>query len=464
MLSSALVALDGTVIATAAPSIVDDVGGLAQFPWLFTSYLLAQAVLVPVCGRLADMFGRKPVMLVGIAVFLVGSLLCALAWSMPALIAFRAVQGIGVGALQPMGVTIVGDLYSVAERAKVQGYVASVWGASSVLGPTFGGGVCEFFGWRWIFLANIPLCCVAAWVLLRQFHERFERVRRHVDYRGAFLIATGCAALFLGLLQGDQSWDWGSVSTLSMLSAGLLILLFVLLERRVADPIVPLWVFSRRLLLATNVASAAVGAIVLGLTTYIPTFVNATAGVGPITAGLTLAALLVGWPIATSQAGRLYLRVGFRSCALAGAGLVLAGAALLLLVGESTPVPQVAASCFVVGLGLGLITSPSLVAAQSSVGWSDRGAVTATYMFCRSLGSAGGVALLGALANAVLTRGSHNAADDPAVVATATHHVLIAVFAIATVLAAAVVSMPPAHGRRADTHAARPLGIGDSDP
>src|SRR3712207_8489495 len=177
MLSTALLAVDATIIATAVPSIADSLGGFAEFPWLFSVYLLAQAVTVPVDGKLADVFGRKPVMLVGIGLFLVGSILCGLAWSMEALIAFRAVQGLGAGAVQPMSMTIVGDLYSLQERAKVQGYIASVWGISSVVGPTLGGGFSEDVSWRWIFFVHVPLCLIAAAMIGLRFTDREERRR-----------------------------------------------------------------------------------------------------------------------------------------------------------------------------------------------------------------------------------------------------------------------------------------------
>ena len=174
MLSTSLVALDSTIVATAVPSIVGDLGGFSQFPWLFSVYLLAQAVSVPVYGKLADMFGRKPVMLFGIGLFLLGSILCGFAWSMPALIAFRAVQGLGAGAVQPMSVTIAGDIYTLAERAKAQGYLASVWAISAVVGPTLGGLFAQYLTWRWIFFVNIPLCALAAWMLIRRFHESVD--------------------------------------------------------------------------------------------------------------------------------------------------------------------------------------------------------------------------------------------------------------------------------------------------
>src|SRR5262245_30486652 len=210
MLSTGLVALDSTVIATAVPSVVRELGGFTQFPWLFSIYLLAQAVCVPIYGKLADVFGRKPLMLLGIGLFLAGSILCGAAWSMPALIAFRAVQGLGAGAVAPMAMTIVGDIYTTAERAKVQGYLASVWAAASVVGPATGGIFSEYVSWRWIFFVNIPLCLVAAATLIRNFHEQVERRSHKLDHAGSALLAGGCALVILALLEGGVAWGWSS--------------------------------------------------------------------------------------------------------------------------------------------------------------------------------------------------------------------------------------------------------------
>src|SRR4051812_37918884 len=198
MLSVGLIAIDSTILATAVPSVVGDLGGFTQFPWLFSVYLLAQAVSVPVYGKVADLVGRKPVMLVGIALFLAGSLLCGLAWSMTSLIVFRLVQGLGAGAVQPMGMTIVGDIYGLQERAKVQGYIASVWALSSVIGPTLGGVFADYLSWRWIFFVNLPIGALAAWMLVRRFDERVERRTHRIDYLGAGLLATGGTLLLLG--------------------------------------------------------------------------------------------------------------------------------------------------------------------------------------------------------------------------------------------------------------------------
>ena len=190
MVASGLVAIDATILATAVPSIVQDLGGFSQFPWLFSIYLLAQAVSVPVYSKLADVLGRKPIILFGIGLFLLGSILCGFAWSMPALIAFRAVQGLGAGAVGPIAITMVGDIYTIAERARVQGYFASVWAVSSVIGPTLGGVFAQYTGWPWIFFINIPLGLLAAVLIVRNFHEKVDRHAHRIDYAGAALLTS----------------------------------------------------------------------------------------------------------------------------------------------------------------------------------------------------------------------------------------------------------------------------------
>src|SRR5829696_8928303 len=191
MLSVGLVAIDSTILATAVPSIVNDLGGFTQFPWLFSIYLLAQAVSVPIFAKFSDVVGRKPIMLIGVGLFVAGSILCGLAWSMPALIAFRALQGLGAGSIQPTAMTIIGDIYSVAERARVQGYVASVWAMSAVVGPTLGGVFVDFLNWRWIFFVNVPLGAIAAWALIRLLHEQVDHRSHPIHFAGPALLAIG---------------------------------------------------------------------------------------------------------------------------------------------------------------------------------------------------------------------------------------------------------------------------------
>jgi multidrug resistance protein len=374
MLSTGLIAIDSTIIATAVPSMVKDIGGFTEFPWLFSVYLLAQAVSVPIYGKLNDLFGRKPVILWGIGLFLVSSILCGVAWSILPLIVFRVLQGLGAGAIMPTTITIIGDLYSVRERAKVQGYVASVWGIASVVGPTLGGVFSEWVSWRWIFFVNIPICLLAGGAILRRFHERVERRRPAVDYRGAALLASGLTLVMLGVLEGGQAWAWNSLPSIAVLGVGVVMLVaFGFVERSAPDPVLPLWIFRRRLLVSSGFLAVGVGAILLGLSSYIPVYAQEALGAGPLVAG---------------------------------------------------------AYCLVIGLGMGLTAAPTLIAAQSSVGWTERGVVTANNIFLRSLGSALGVAVFGAMANAVVGRG----AVDPARLTDAVHRIFIAMLLISVVM------------------------------
>ena len=441
MLSMSLVALDSTIIATAVPSVVADLGGFGQFPWLFSVYLLAQAVSVPIYGKLADLFGRKPIMLVGIGLFLGGSILCSAAWSMLALIIFRALQGLGAGAIQPMSLTIAGDIYTLEERGRVQGYLASVWGVSAVVGPTLGGVFSQYLTWRWIFFVNIPLCVVAAVALIRNFREQVSKKPHKIDYAGSVLLALGCSLLILGLLEGGQAWPWISAPGIGVMVSGVaLMVLFVVVQRRAAEPVLPSWVLRRRILIAGNLAAMGVGAVVIGLTSYIPTYAQRVLGTTPLVAGLALAALTVGWPITGSQSSKVYLRVGFRSTALIGSSVTVLGTGLTILLGAQSTVLLVGVSCFIIGAGLGFVAAPVLIAAQSTVGWDERGVVTAANMFSRSIGSALGVAFFGAIANASLS----SAAPSAPSLAHAAHNVFIGATVVAILMGLATALMPRA--------------------
>lgn len=441
MLSTGLVAMDSTIVATSVQSIVDDLGGFAQFPWLFSIYLLTAALFTPIYGKIADLIGRKPLMLFGIGLFLLGSVAAGFAWSMPALIAFRAVQGVGAGAVQPMAMTIAGDIYTVAERAKVTGYLSSVWAISAIAGPSIGGFFAEFVSWRWVFFINVPLCLGAAWMLTRSFHEQVHRTKHRIDVTGAALITAGCTALILAMLEGGQSWPWLSIAGIGLPAVGVALLIaFVLVEKRAIEPILPLWVFTRRVLISTSLAAFAVGASSIGLTAYIPTFVQGSLGFGALVAGFVLAPMTLGWPLFAGLSGRVYLRFGFRATSLTGAVIVLGAVFGLLTIDAGSSVFAVAAWCFAFGCGMGLASSPALIAAQASVGWGQRGVVTGTNLFARSIGSSIGMAVFGAVANAVplATPGS----PSPAEMASATHGVLLAVLVLAVLLLVSVAAMP----------------------
>ena len=451
MLSTALIAIDTTILATAVPAIVEDVGGFTQFPWLFSTYLLAQAVSTPVYGKLTDLFGRKPLMLFGIGLFVLGSVLCAAAWSMTALIAFRGVQGLGAGAIAPAGMTIMGDIYSVAERAVAQSYVAGVWAVSAVVGPTLGGVLSEHASWRWIFWINVPLGILAAVVLLRRFHEEpHTAARKPLDVGGAILLAGAAGLLLLGLLEGGIRWAWWSPVGVGIFAvAVLLLVVFVLVERTVSDPVLPLWVFGHRVLTSSMVGAFVVGMVMLGVTSYVPVYAQQVLDSDPVVAGLAVAALAIGWPIASSTAGRFYVAWGFRPCLLAGAVFGVLGSLIILSAGPGTSVVLLAAGCLVLGFGLGYVASPGVIAAQSAVAWRDRGVATGTNMFSRSVGSAVGVAIFGAIANGVVTSRTGGSAGDVeletlpvSVLEPALHTVFVGVAVTAVALVVAGLLMP----------------------
>jgi EmrB/QacA subfamily drug resistance transporter len=467
MVTTGLVAIDATILATAVPTLVAELGSFELFPWLFSVYLLTQAVTTPLFAKLADRVGRKPVILIGIGVFLVGSILCGLAWSMPALIAFRAVQGIGAGAIGPMAITIAGDIYTLEERARVQGYIASVWAASAVIGPTLGGLFAELDAWRWIFFINIPLCLLAGWLLVRSLHETVERSPHRIDIAGGALLVLSLGLLLVGVLQGGVSWAWLSWQSAVAFGLGTLLLIaFVLVERRAAEPILPGWVLSRRLLLTTTLISVGVGAILIGLASYLPVTLEAALGVSPLIAGLALAALTIGWPISASLSGRLYLTIGFRQTVLIGMVLVLAGTGLLAGTAASPSIAFAALACFLTGLGLGLVATPTLIAAQTSVEWNERGVVTGTNLFARAVGQAVGVAVFGAVANGLyraaggaggLGEGASGAVDPVAIIP-ASQAVFIGALLCAIATAIIATTMPRDRPSRATAAPAATMG------
>ncbi|MCM3778764.1 MFS transporter [Microbacterium hydrocarbonoxydans] len=441
MLSTGLIAIDATILATAVPSIVRDLGSYQQFPWLFSVYLLAQAVSVPIYSRFADTVGRKPIILLGIGLFLLGSLLSGFAGSMTALIVFRVVQGLGAGAVAPMSMTIVGDIYTVAERAKVQGYIASVWAISSVVGPALGGIFAQLDAWRWIFWINIPLCLIAAWMLLQKYHEEKQTQQHRIDYAGAALLTVGLTGLILGMLEGGNAWDW--VSWPSAVCFGLgaaALVVFGLVERRAAEPIVDLRLAARPLIFTTTIVSLGIGALMTGVTSFAPAYLEGSIGIAPLLSGLAVAALTLGWPLAAANAGRLYLRIGFRRTALTGLAITTVAAIALAAVSPWPNPFAIAGVAFVLGFGLGWSAAPTLIAAQASVGWGERGAVTGMNAFARSAGSALGVAVFGAISNAVIARGAGS--DDPATIVNASFWVFVAAAIVAVLTLAAAFFMP----------------------
>lgn len=404
MLATSLAALDATVVATAVPAIVRDLGGFSSFPWVFSAYVLAAAVTTPVYGKLSDLYGRRPMIVVGTVIFLAGSVFCGLAWSMPALIVARAVQGLGAGALQGISQTVVGDLYSVEERGRISGWMSSVWGLSAVVGPAIGGLLSQYGGWRWIFFLNLPFGIAAVGMVVRYLREQVVRTRHRVDVEGALLLVGWTGGLVLALLSGGTRWPWLSwPSLLAFGGCAVALVLFVLRERRASEPMLPPWVFGHRVTVGSNLASVCVGLTVSGLTTFLPTFAQSVLGATPVVAGFVLAAMSIGWPISATLAARFYMRIGFRDTALIGVGFLLGGSALFATMRADSGVLHIAAGSLVIGLGLGLVSNSTMIGVQSIVDWERRGVATGSMMFTRTIGTALGAAVFGGVANASLS-------------------------------------------------------------
>jgi EmrB/QacA subfamily drug resistance transporter len=394
-----LAAIEGTIVATAMPSIASRLGGFSLYSWVFSSYLLMQAVTTPVFGKLADLYGRKPIFIAGVMIFLAGSLLCGFAGSMGMLVVFRFVQGIGAGAVLPMAATLAGDLYTIRERGRIQAYMASVWGISSIVGPLAGGLIVEHIDWHWIFWLNIPFGAISIILISVFLHESVQHRERSVDYAGGALLLVGLSALMLAL---TQAGEWGAWSALGLGALAALALAgFIRQQRTAPDPIMHFDLWANPIIRRGNLAVLFAGIAMIGLITFLPTFVQGVLGGSALEAGFTLSGMSLGWPIASVIAGRTFLRFGVRRLVRAGGVFVTVGGFLVAVLAVHGAVPA-AAGAFVMGLGLGLLNTTYIVAIQSSVGWEQRGVATATNMLMRNLGNAVGAALLGGVLNARL--------------------------------------------------------------
>ena len=405
MASMFMIAIEATIVSTAMPGIAGQLGDLHLYSWVFASFLLAQTATTMVFGKLADIHGRRPVMLWGIGIFLLGSVLCGFAWSIPSLIAFRLVQGIGAGAIQPVSLTVVGDLYSVEERARIQGWLASVWGISSVAGPLVGGVIIGHVSWAWIFWMNIPIGFLAAAGFFFFLREDVARQRQPVDAAGALLLTLAVAGLMVAATEP------GSPLSIASLAGGLVCAAaFLWQESRAPDPILDIALWLRRPIATTNASVLFSGMAMIGLTTFLPMYVQAVMGRSALVAGFTLTVMVLGWPLGATIAARCFGRFGLRACLLFGAVLVPAGTLAFVTLGPTSSPWVAGAGSFVMGLGMGFLSTAAIVMVQESVGWSERGAATASNVFSRNLGSALGAAVLGGVLNIGLARSGGAAA------------------------------------------------------
>ncbi|TMW74136.1 MFS transporter [Alteribacter natronophilus] len=400
MLAMFMAAVEATIVSTAMPSIVADLGGFSLFSWVFSTYLLMQVVTIPIYGKLSDMFGRKRVFAAGVTLFLAGSILCGFAPSIEWLIAFRVLQGLGAGAVQPIATTIVGDIYTREERAKIQGYLASVWGISAVLGPVIGGLILQFAHWQWVFWINIPIGILAVTGVALFLKEDVEKRKKPIDYAGTAILLTGVTALMIVFIQGGTVWDWTGPEIIGLTGLFLVsLLLFILQEKRAADPVMSLTIWNNRLIATANVASLTLGAVLIGVSSYLPTYVQIVLGESAMVAGFTLTAMSVGWPISSTLAGRWLVPLGAKKTAMIGAASLLTGAAMFTFLPQVQHPLWAGAASFFIGGGMGFTTTTFIVSIQSQVVWNLRGVATASNMFMRLLGSALGVAMLGGILN-----------------------------------------------------------------
>lgn len=403
MFGMALAALDTTIVGTALPSIVGKLGGFSLYSWVFSAYLLTSTTTVPIYGKLADLYGRKPLFLIGTGVFLLGSVASGAAQSMEQLILFRAIQGLGAGAVLPLVLTIIGDIFELSERARVQGFFSGVWGVSSIVGPAIGGLIVDHFSWRWVFFINVPFGLLSALLLILFFKEKVVRAKATLDYAGTLALSGSIIALLFALLQGGSSWAWISPQSLSLFALfAVLMILFLWLERRAPEPILPLALFQNRIIAVASIGGLILGVTMFGVTTYVPLFVQGVKGGSATDAGIVLTPLLFSWPVASVLSGKLVLNWGYRKVAVGGALLTTLGAALLLFFRQDTSLVLIIAAMILIGTGLGMDSTAFILSVQNAVPWRLRGVATASTQFVRTIGGTIGVAFMGTILNVQL--------------------------------------------------------------
>jgi EmrB/QacA subfamily drug resistance transporter len=400
MLSLFLASMESTVVSTGMPTIVSQLGGLESYSWVFTAFMLASTTTVPLYGKLSDLFGRRPVFVAAMAIFLIGSALCGLATTMPQLIAFRTIQGIGAGGLLPLVFIIIGDLFSLEQRARLQGLFSGVWGISSIAGPLLGGFIVDQASWQWIFWINIipGLAATAivwfAWIDRARAHDAPPR---SIDYAGALLLTAGAVALLMSLTDLGASWALPTLAGALTLFGAL-----VWVERRASDPVLPIGLFRDRMFLVACGHGVLAGCAVFGGATFVPLYVQGVLGTNATEAGAALMPMLLAWVFSSIPGTRLLLRLGYQAIALAGMVALVIGAFPLMFLDTQTNRMLLMASLGLMGFGMGFSIPAFLIAVQSTVERSKLGTATSTLQFSRSIGGAFGIGIMGAILSAIV--------------------------------------------------------------
>ncbi len=414
MLVILLASLDQTIVATALPTIVGDLGGLQHLSWVVTAYLLASTVTGPIYGKLGDLYGRKIVLQTAIVVFLIGSALCGIAQGMTELILFRALQGLGAGGLLVTTIAVVGDIIPPRDRGKYQGLFGAVFGVSTVIGPLLGGFFVDNFSWRWIFYVNLPVGTLAFFVIGAVFHSRAEHVRHAIDYLGAATLAVGLACVVLFTSLGGTTQPWASARSIALLVVGVLLLMaFVAVESRASEPILPLTLFRNRTFVVTSAIGFIIGLALFGSITYLPLFLQVVKGMSPTKSGLQLTPMMGGLLVTSIVAGRTISRWGrYRPFPIVGTALAATGMILLSQLDVHSATTTAALDMLVLGLGLGMVMQVLVLAVQNAVEFSVMGVATSGSLLFRQIGGSIGLAIFGAIfANSLH---SHLAANLPA--------------------------------------------------
>ncbi len=400
MLSLFLASMEGTVVSTAMPSIVSQMGGLSIYSWVFSIFMLASTTTGPVYGKLSDLYGRRLVFTISMAIFLIGSVLCGLAQTMEQLILFRGIQGLGAGGVLPLAFTIVGEIFTLEQRTKMQGLFSGVWGVSAVIGPLIGGFLVDRVSWQWVFYINILPGLVSVglvWAALRNFSSAASG-RVTVDYAGALLLTLGTLALLLGLNDLGSVFGW-----LALTGAAILLGALVWVERRVKEPILPLALFRDRVFVVSILHGVFAGWAMFGGLSFIPLFVQGVLGTSATEAGISLTPMSLSWTLASIIGASLLLKMGYRTLSLLGMILLLVGALLMTQISVQTSVAAIMVYTGMMGIGMGLSIPAFLIAVQSVVRRQDLGAATSALQFSRSIGGTLGVSVLGAYLSASLT-------------------------------------------------------------
>lgn len=413
MLVMVLASMEQTVTSTAMPTIIGDLHGIEHYSWVAAIYMLAMTVTMPLYGRLADAWGRKRVVLSGILIFTLGSLLCSFSRSMTELIVFRGLQGLGAGGIMPVVLTIIGDIFTLKERAKIQGFFSGVWGSSAILGPLLGAFLVNRFGWRSIFFINLPFAAVALALLIWKYHDHERPHITDLDLPGVLSLSLGCLAIQLLVSRlGHDGWKWGIVVGLMAFSIGS-IAYFIRHERQAEHPIMPAKLLLNRAIGPSIIGTFLFGIGFLSLDTYVPLYVQAVRGGGAMAAASVVTPVFLTWALSSIVAAPMIVRFGFRRVAIIGSILIIVGfAGLLLCAIFSAPHWMLTSILSITGLGFGPTSMSYLIAAQEAVTYQYRGSVTSSISFFRTIGGAIGIGLLGTLFNILILPGMRHLAEQ----------------------------------------------------